>query len=40
MTYNINYDVSRFLDASIHEVLRTLVEAFILVFIVVFIFLQ
>jgi len=40
MTYNIAYDVSRFLDASIHEVLRTLVEAFILVFIVVFIFLQ
>ena len=40
MNYNINYDVSRFLDASIHEVLRTLVEAFILVFIVVYIFLQ
>lgn len=40
MTYNINYDVSRFLDASIHEVLRTLVEAFVLVFIVVYIFLQ
>jgi HAE1 family hydrophobic/amphiphilic exporter-1 len=40
MTYNFNYDVSRFLDASIHEVLRTLIEAFILVFIVVFIFLQ
>ncbi|MBN8850440.1 MAG: acriflavine resistance protein B [Sphingobacteriales bacterium 50-39] len=40
MSYNINYDVSRFLDASIHEVLRTLVEAFILVFIVVYIFLQ
>jgi HAE1 family hydrophobic/amphiphilic exporter-1 len=38
--YNYAYDVSRFLDASIHEVLRTLVEAFILVFIVVFIFLQ
>ncbi|HEY4208341.1 MAG TPA: efflux RND transporter permease subunit, partial [Puia sp.] len=40
MSYNINYDVSRFLNASIHEVLRTLVEAFILVFIVVYIFLQ
>ncbi|WP_412468847.1 efflux RND transporter permease subunit [Pedobacter sp. KLB.chiD] len=40
MEYNYAYDVSRFLDASIHEVLRTLVEAFILVFIVVFIFLQ
>lgn len=40
MEYNYAYDVSRFLDASIHEVLRTLLEAFILVFIVVFIFLQ
>lgn len=40
MEYNYAYDVSRFLDASIHEVLRTLVEAFVLVFIVVFIFLQ
>jgi HAE1 family hydrophobic/amphiphilic exporter-1 len=40
MTYNYAYDVSRFLDASVHEVLRTLIEAFILVFIVVFIFLQ
>lgn len=40
MVYNYAYDVSRFLDASIHEVLRTLVEAFILVFLVVFIFLQ
>jgi hydrophobe/amphiphile efflux-1 (HAE1) family protein len=40
MSFNVNYDVSRFLDASIHEVLRTLVEAFVLVFIVVFIFLQ
>ncbi|MBE9583529.1 efflux RND transporter permease subunit [Mucilaginibacter sp. JRF] len=40
MTYNVNYDVSRFLDASIHEVLRTLVEAFLLVFVVVYIFLQ
>ncbi|MET3880556.1 HAE1 family hydrophobic/amphiphilic exporter-1 [Chitinophaga sp. OAE865] len=40
MTFNFNYDVSRFLDASIHEVVRTLFEAFLLVFIVVFIFLQ
>ncbi|HEU4552431.1 MAG TPA: efflux RND transporter permease subunit [Chitinophaga sp.] len=40
MTYNFNYDVSRFLDASIHEVVRTLFEAFILVFVVVFLFLQ
>ncbi len=40
MDFNINYDVSRFLDASISEVLRTLIEAFLLVSIVVFIFLQ
>lgn len=40
MEYNYAYDVSRFLDASIHEVIRTLFEAFLLVFIVVFIFLQ
>ncbi|MFD1602878.1 efflux RND transporter permease subunit [Flavobacterium artemisiae] len=40
MDFNIAYDVSRFLDASIDEVLRTLIEAFILVAFVVFIFLQ
>ena len=40
MTYNVAYDVSRFLNASIHEVLRTLVEAFLLVFVVVYLFLQ
>ncbi len=40
MQYNIAYDVSRFLDASMSEVIRTLIEAFILVSIVVFIFLQ
>ncbi|WP_205504525.1 efflux RND transporter permease subunit [Rufibacter psychrotolerans] len=40
MSYNIAYDVSRFLDASMQEVLVTLIEAFILVSIVVFIFLQ
>ncbi|MFD0928959.1 efflux RND transporter permease subunit [Methylophilus glucosoxydans] len=39
MTYEINYDVSRFVDASIHKVLHTLVEAFVLVSLVVFIFL-
>lgn len=37
--YEINYDVSKFLDASIDKVLHTLLEAFILVAIVVFIFL-
>jgi HAE1 family hydrophobic/amphiphilic exporter-1 len=40
MSYTIGYDVSAFLDASIHEVIKTLVEAFILVSLVVFIFLQ
>jgi len=40
MEYNMAYDVSRFLDASIQEVLVTLLEALILVFLVVFLFLQ
>lgn len=40
MDYTISYDVSQFLDASIYEVLKTLIEAFILVALVVFIFLQ
>ena len=39
MTYEIDYDVSKFLDASIEKVLHTLVEAFLLVALVVFIFL-
>ncbi|MBN3519438.1 efflux RND transporter permease subunit [Algoriphagus lutimaris] len=40
MMFNVSYDVSRFLDASIQEVIKTLIEAFILVSIVVFLFLQ
>ena len=40
MDYNLSYDVSRFLDASVHEVVKTLIEAFILVSLVVFLFLQ
>lgn len=40
MDYEISYDVSRFLDASVHEVLQTLIEAFLLVSLVVFLFLQ
>ncbi len=40
MEYNISYDVSRFLDASIDEVMKTLLEAFLLVALVVFVFLQ
>ncbi|HAN39215.1 MAG TPA: hydrophobe/amphiphile efflux-1 family RND transporter [Chitinophagaceae bacterium] len=37
--YEINYDVSKFVDASIEKVLHTLLEAFVLVTIVVFLFL-
>lgn len=40
MDYEISYDVSRFLDASVREVIKTLIEAFVLVSLVVFIFLQ
>ena len=40
MKYVYETDASAFLDASIQKVLYTLLEAFILVFIVVFIFLQ
>lgn len=40
MDYTISYDVSRFLEASISEVIKTLIEAFILVALVVFLFLQ
>lgn len=39
MDYEISYDVSKFLDASIEKVIHTLVEAFLLVGLVVFIFL-
>jgi hydrophobic/amphiphilic exporter-1 (mainly G- bacteria), HAE1 family len=39
MSYEIDYDVSKFLDASIEKVLHTLAEAFLLVSLVVFIFL-
>ena len=39
MDYEIGYDVSNFLDASIEKVIHTLVEAFLLVSIVVFLFL-
>ncbi len=37
--YEINYDVSSFVNASIDQVLHTLIEAFILVSLVVFLFL-
>ncbi|MFD0914669.1 efflux RND transporter permease subunit [Methylophilus luteus] len=39
MAYEIDYDVSKFLDASIEKVLHTLVEAFFLVALVVYVFL-
>lgn len=39
MEYEISYDVSNFLDASIEKVVHTLGEAFILVALVVFLFL-
>lgn len=39
MHYEISYDVSRFLDASMEKVIHTLFEAFVLVGIVVFLFL-
>ncbi|MFN4083944.1 MAG: efflux RND transporter permease subunit [Bacteroidia bacterium] len=39
MDYEINYDVSKFVNASIDKVMHTLIEAFILVALVVFIFL-
>lgn len=39
MSYEINYDVSKFVNASIDKVMHTLVEAFILVALVVFLFL-
>lgn len=39
MDYEISYDVSQFLEASIHKVVHTLGEAFVLVALVVFLFL-
>jgi hydrophobic/amphiphilic exporter-1 (mainly G- bacteria), HAE1 family len=38
--YLINYDTNKFLTASINKVQKTLIEAFLLVFLVVFLFLQ
>ena len=39
MDYSLGYDVSKFLDASIEKVIHTLIEAFLLVSLVVFMFL-
>ncbi|XZE33257.1 efflux RND transporter permease subunit [Pirellulaceae bacterium SH501] len=38
--YAIVYDTTTFVDESVHEVYKTLIEAFVLVFIVVLLFLQ
>lgn len=40
LTYSMAYDTSLFVRVSIHEVIKTLVEAIILVFIVMLVFLQ
>jgi len=40
MDYAFSFDVSRFLDAAVREVVKTLLEAFLLVVLVVFLFLQ
>jgi hydrophobe/amphiphile efflux-1 (HAE1) family protein len=40
MSYAVPYDTTRFVEVSIHEVIKTLGEAMVLVFLVVFLFLQ
>ena len=40
MKYVVPFNTKTFLDASIHKVITTLIEAFLLVFLVVFLFLQ
>ena len=40
VSYEVPYDSSRFVRISIHEVVKTLVEAIVLVFIVMLVFLQ
>jgi HAE1 family hydrophobic/amphiphilic exporter-1 len=40
MDYEVSFDISRFMDASVHEVVKTFIEALLLVALVVFIFLQ
>ncbi len=40
LVYSVPYDTTRFVEVSIREVLKTLVEAMALVFLVVFVFLQ
>ena len=40
LTYSAPYDTTRFVEVSIREVMKTLAEAMVLVFLVVFVFLQ
>lgn len=40
MDYEVSYDISRFMDASVNEVIKTFIEALLLVGLVVFVFLQ
>lgn len=40
MDYEVSYDISRFMDASVREVIKTFIEALLLVGLVVFLFLQ
>ena len=40
LAYEITYDTTAFVRVSIHEVVKTLAEAMVLVFLVVFLFLQ
>jgi hydrophobe/amphiphile efflux-1 (HAE1) family protein len=40
LAYSIPYDTTRFVEVSIREVVKTLLEAMVLVFLVVFVFLQ
>ena len=40
LKYLIPYDTTRFVKASVHEVIETLFEAILLVFLVIYVFLQ
>ena len=40
LAYNVVYDTTRFVEVSIREVVKTLLEAMVLVFLVVYLFLQ
>lgn len=40
MDYEVSFDISRFMDASVNEVIKTFIEAMILVTLIVFLFLQ